>query len=127
MTYAEVSDIESRWHELSSEEQSRAEVLLEDASAYIDSQVDAGSVEPEKLKIVACNLVIRMMSNMDSNASGATQASITAGPYTQSWTWPNQSNFFLTKADRILLGIRKGYIGSIRPMIGGRHDNWHHN
>ena len=37
---------------------------------------------------------------------------------------PN-GDFFLTRLERRLLGITKGYIGSIRPMIGGRHDNWH--
>ena len=126
MAYAEVFDLEYRWHELTEDEQARAEVLLEDASAYIDSLVDADKCNHDVLKIVCCIMVQRAMVATDANALGITQQSMTAGPYTQSWTYSNPSgDFFLTKLEKKLLGISPGYIGSIRPMIGGKHDNWH--
>lgn len=128
MAYAEVSDLEDRWHELSDNEQARAEVLLEDASAYIASLVDPEKCDQNVLKIVCCNMVQRSMVSGAADAFGVTQQSMTAGPYTQSWTYSNPSgDFFLTKLEKKLLGISTGYIGSIRPMIGGKHDNWHHN
>ena len=52
---------------------------------------------------------------------------MTAGPYTQSWTFANPSgDMYLTKMEKRLLGITSGYIGSIRPKVGiigcGCHD-----
>ena len=128
MAYAEVSDLEDRWRELSEAEQARAEVLLEDASAVLDTlvKVTGDEKQAELLKIVCCNMVERVLSNGAIDAMGVSQQSITAGPYTQSWTFSNPNgDFYLTKMERRLLGITKSYIGSIRPMIGGRHVNWH--
>ena len=131
MAYAEVSDLENRWRELTEQEQARAEVLLEDASAVLDSLVDVSAHDchyADVLKIVVCNMVQRSMIAGEADAYGVTQQSMTAGPYTQSWTFSNPSgDFYLTKMERKMLGISRGYIGSIRPMIGGKHDNWHHN
>ena len=127
MAYAEVSDIEDRWRELTGDEQARAEVLIDDASAYIDSLADASKVDAAVLKVVVCNMVQRAMVAGEADSFGVTQQSMTAGPYTQSWTYSNPSgDFFLTKLEKRLLGVSTGYIGSIRPMIGGKHDNWHH-
>ena len=128
MAYAEVSDLEARWRELSEDEQARAEVLLEDASAVLDAlvHVTGECKQADLLKMVCCNMVMRTMTSGEADAFGVTQQAITAGPYTQSWTFSNPNgDFFLTRLERRLLGITKGYIGSIRPMIGGRHDNWH--
>ena len=40
MAYADVSDLESRWRDLSADEEAKAAVLLDDASAMLDSLVD---------------------------------------------------------------------------------------
>ena len=129
MVYADVDDLEARWHELSDVEQERAEVLLSDASAVIDSLVDVDETDEDMLaicKIVVCNMVQRSMTAMANDAYGVTQQSMTAGAYTQSWTFSNPSgDFYLTKMEKKMLGISNGYIGSIRPMIGCKHDNWH--
>jgi len=129
MAYADVSDLEARWRELSTAEQERAEVLLEDASAVLDSLVDVDETDTEQLeicKIVVCNMVQRSMVASEADAYGITQQSMTAGAYTQSVTYSNPSgDFYLTKMEKKMLGITNGYIGSIRPMIGADHDNWH--
>ena len=129
MAYADVSDLEARWRELSNAEQERAEVLLEDASAVLDSLVDVDETDTEQLelcKIVVCAMVQRAMVVGEADAYGVTQQSMTSGPYTHSWTYSNpNANLYLTKAEKKMLGIGGGYIGSIRPMIGGNHDNWH--
>lgn len=130
MAYADVDDLEARWRPLTPEEQERAAVLLDDASAFLD-----GLVEPDRrvcgeadgvLRMVVCNMVQRAMVATSADAFGVSQQSMTAGPYTQSWTYANPSgDFYLTKMERRLLGVGTGYIGSIRPMIGRQHDNWH--
>ena len=127
MAFAEVSDIEARWHPLSSEEQERAEVLLEDASAMLSELVKVDESDEEQadlLKIVSCNMVIRSMSATEHDSFGATNMSMTAGPYQQSFTYSNPTgDMFLTKMEKRLLGITSNFIGYIRPMMAGEHDD----
>lgn len=122
MAYAEVSDIESRWRELSTDKQSRASVLIDDASAMLTALVDVDSDDSEQaqlLKQVCCSMVIRAMSATEADAFGASQMSMTAGPYTQSWNYANPSgDMYLTRLEKRLLGITSGYIGSIPVKIG---------
>jgi hypothetical protein len=127
MAYAEVSDIELRWHELDSDEQSRAAVLIDDASAMLDALVNVDTSDDEQLellKMVCCNVVIRALSATTSDAFGVSNASMTAGAYSQSWTYANPSgDMYLTKLEKRLLGVTNSYIGSIRPMMRGEHDD----
>lgn len=126
MAYAEVSDIELRWHELDSDEQSRAAVLIDDASAMLDALVNVDTSDAEQLellKMVCCNMVIRALSATASDAFGVSNSSMTAGAYSQSWTYANPSgDMYLTKLEKRLLGVTSSYIGSIRPMMRGEHD-----
>lgn len=126
MAYAGVSDIETRWRELSTDEEARATALLDDASAMLTEMVGvdaADGAQLQLLKIVCCNMVIRAMSASEYDAFGASQMSMTAGPYTQQWTYSNPSgDMYLTKMEKRMLGITSSYIGTIRPMIAGEHD-----
>lgn len=119
MAYATASDIEARWRELTADEEGRASVLLDDAAAILDTLAVFDSSDPNvaaNLKSVSCNMVIRAMS---ANDIGLTQGSMTAGPYTQSWTFANPSgDMYLTRMEKRLLGVTQGYIGSIRPKVG---------
>lgn len=121
MAYATVSDIEARWHTLTSSESAKAGTLLDDAAAILDTLAVFDSSDPNvaaNLKIVSCNMVIRAMSS-SADTFGMSQGSMTAGPYTQSWTFANPSgDMYLTKMEKRLLGITQGYIGSIRPKVG---------
>lgn len=127
MGFAEVSDIEARWRELSTSEESRATVLIDDASAMLKKLVDvdvADTRQLELLKIVCCSMVIRAMSATESDSYGASNMSMTAGPYTQSWTYSNPTgDMYLTRQEKRLLGIASSVIGSIRPMMAGDHDD----
>lgn len=60
MAYADVQDLENRWRYLTPEEQGRAAVLLEDASAIIE-QYETDDSDLHLFKIVACNMVKRAM------------------------------------------------------------------
>lgn len=121
MAYATVSDIEARWHTLTPSESAKAATLLDDAAAILDTLAVFDSSDPNvaaNLKIVSCNMVIRAMSS-SADTFGMSQGSMTAGPYTQSWTFANPSgDMYLTKIEKRLLGITQGYIGSIRPKVG---------
>lgn len=125
MAYAEVSDIEARWRELDASEQARASVLIDDASAELARMVDVDEDDADQaylLKVVCCNMVIRAMSASAMDVFGVAQSSITAGPYSQSFSYSNPSgDMYVTKAERKMLGIGTGYIGSIRPMMAGEH------
>lgn len=127
MAYAEVSDIETRWRDLSTDEEARATALIDDASAMLAELVDirnGDEQQEELLKIVCCNMVIRAMSASEFDAFGASQMSMTAGPYMQQFTYANPSgDMYLTKMEKRLLGITSGYIRSIRPMMCGDHDD----
>ena len=125
MAYAEVSDIEARWRELSDDEKSRASVLIDDASAMLSALVDVDAndqQQAELLNTVCCNMVIRAMAQSNMDTFGVSQSAITAGPYTQSFSYSNPSgDMYLTKLEKKLLKVSIGYIGSIRPMMAGDH------
>lgn len=120
--YATVGDIEVRWRTLSATEQTKAAALISDATAIIDSLAgpafECSEDWDEKAKIVCCNMVIRAMSAGESDAFGLSQTSMTAGPYSQSWSYANPSgDMYLTKLEKRMLGVTSGYIGSIEPEI----------
>lgn len=125
MAYATVSDIEARWRALSADEQAQATVLLDDAAAMLSRLVEVDKTDEgqaELLKAVSCSMVIRSMSQTASELFGVSQSSITAGVYSQSTSYANPSgDMYLTRMEKRLLGITSGYIGSIRPKIGGCH------
>lgn len=122
MAFANVSDLESRWRELSSDESTVADALLGDAATMLTKLVDVDSTDTEQaalLKIVSCNMVKRAMSALDSDAFGMTTQSMTAVGFSQSNTFANPSgDMYLTKYERKLLGISNSYISSIAPYIG---------
>lgn len=126
MAFATVSDVEARWRTLSDDEKTRATALLDDASAMLASMMGGSDEVQGKetlLEIVCCNMVIRAMSASMADAFGVSQSSITAGPYTQSFSYANPGgDMYLTKAERRMLGISSGYIGTIEPRIGGTDD-----
>lgn len=127
MAFAEVRDLEARWRKLTDEEAARASILIDDASAMLSTlvTVDGNDTEQaELLEMVCCNMVIRAMSATGMDTFGVSQASITAGPYTQSYSYTNPSgDMYLTKFEKRLLGISTSYIGTIRPMMAGEHDD----
>ena len=127
MAFATVSDIESRWRALTDDEETRADALIDDASAILTCLVDVDPTDTqqaEALTTVCCNMVIRAMSATAGDSFGVAQSSMAAGPYSQSWTYANPSgDMYLTKLERRLLGINGSYIGSIRPMMAGDHDD----
>lgn len=123
MAFAEVSDIETRWRTLDSDEANRAEALINDASAILSGLVavdEDDDIQAELLTMVCCNMVIRVLRAAEAEAYDATQMSVTAGPYTQSWTYSSMSGRLRIERDeKRWLGITSSYIGAIEPAING--------
>lgn len=119
MTYATVQDIQDRLvRTLGSDEQAVCTTLLEDAAVIIDAyNADA---DTDAKKVVSCRMVIRAIGT-GSGADvpiGATQGSMSALGYSQSWTIGTSGavgELYLAKIEKILL--RSGNsIGSYSPV-----------
>ena len=120
MAYADVSDLEVRWRTLTEDEQTRAEALLDDASAMLDAYVTVDETDEKQLnllKIVVCNMVERAMSTGD-DMYGVTQQSMTAVGFSQQFSYANPTgDLYITKAEKRMLKI-SGKIGMARPLYG---------
>ena len=123
MAYATISDIESRiGRDLSTDEQARASVLLDDAANILNALANVDDADPALLTQVNADMVIRTMT-APTDAYGVSNMSMTAGSYSQSWTYANPGgDLYLTKLEKRLLGISSGYIGSIPVKTGGYYD-----
>lgn len=107
MAYASVEDVEARSkHELTDKEKEICDKLLDDAAIVIDAYNKKAS-DDAKL-IVSCNIVNRIIgTSTDDTPMGATQGSLSALGYSQSWTMSNGSvgEIYLTKLDKKILGV----------------------
>ena len=117
MAYATIEDIENRMiRDLTTDEEAVCTNLLEDAAVIIDAyNADA---DTDAKKVVSCRMVIRSIGSTDSDIPiGATQGSMSAMGYSQSWTVSNGSvgELYLTKLDKKLLGVGNR-IGSYSPV-----------
>ena len=118
MAYATVTDVQARMSRtLSTAEQTLCGTMLDDAAVIIDaynSEADAGAK-----KIVSCRMVIRAMGDgTDAGVPlGATQGSMSALGYSQSWTigaGGASGELYIGKLERKLLGAGD-FIGSYSP------------
>lgn len=118
MAYATLDDIIGRiTRTLSQTEETVCTNLLDDVAVLIDAyNVNASS---NAKKIVSCNAVIRAIGNGESDIPvGATQGSMAALGYSQSWTIGSGggvSELYLSKTDKKMLGSGNS-IGSYSPV-----------
>lgn len=130
MAYATVEDLQLRWRPLTPSETERAQALLDDAAAYIETMFRSNGKEIDQedellataLKIVSCSLVKRIMS---SRLDGVSQLSQTAGSFNEQYTFANPSgDMFLTERECKMLGIsqRATKICQLMPRTRGDDD-----
>ena len=120
MAYATVSDVQERMtRTLSETEKSVCAALLEDAGAIIDAyRIDAPATAKS---VVSIRMVIRAIGSGSNDVPvGATQGSMSALGYSQSWTMGGSSGgsvgeLYLGKLDKGLLG-GGNRIGSHSPV-----------
>ena len=118
MAYATVEDVQKRMtRTLSQDEETVCATLLEDAEILIDQECDSDNVAVKG--IVSCRMVIRAIGDGSDMTVpvGATQGSMSALGYAQSWTINSGSvgELYLSKADRRMLGM-SNTIGSYSPV-----------
>lgn len=120
MAYATIDDVTGRMtRSLSTSETTVATNLLDDVAVLIDAFNANASANAKK--IVSCNAVIRAIGTGDSDIPiGATQGSMAALGYSQSWTigsGGSTSELYLSRTDKKLLGAGNS-IGSYSPLQG---------
>ena len=125
--YATLEDLQSRWRQLSADEQQRATTLLSDAAVKIalackqsGVAIDAADgLHSEALKSINCEMVKRaMMSPIDMPP--VSSFAQTAGSYSESQTYVNPTgDLYMTLGEKKMLGIGTQKMGSIPPIIGG--------
>lgn len=119
MAYATVADVQARMtRQMSEAEQTACASLLNDAAVIIDSYTTTASADAKNL--VSCRMVIRAIGDGQSLGVpvGATQGSMSALGYAQSWTIGSgggSGEIYVSKMDKKLLGVGNA-IGSYSPV-----------
>jgi hypothetical protein len=133
MAYADVEQLAARWRPLTDQaEVDMAEILLEDASVQIRSEVPDLKVRIEggdsdllaAVIRVECAMVKRAM-NAGDEGFGVTSTQETQGPFSRTFQYSNpMGDLYLTKAERRLLtkgGAQRAFSidqsGGDRPYI----------
>lgn len=118
MAYATISDIQDRsTRTYSPDELKVCQTLLDDVAILIDNFNKDASADAKK--VVSCRVVIRAMGSGGDNGVpiGATQGSMSALGYSQSWTMGASGasgELYLSKTEKQLLG-GGNRIGSYSP------------
>lgn len=118
MAYATLSDVQSRMtRTLSQTEQAVVTTLLDDAAVIIDAYKESAAANAKK--IVSCRMVARAIGSGDSDIPmGATQGSMSAMGYSQSWSMATGSTvgeLYISSAEKKILG-GGNLIGSHSPV-----------
>ena len=119
MSYATSSDVQSRMtRTMSNEELTVCEVMLEDAAIMIDAY--NSKVSDEVKALISCRMVVRAIGDSSAAAGipiGASQGSMSALGYSQSWTMGSGSTgeLYISKAEKKLLRAGNN-IGSYSPV-----------
>lgn len=130
-TFATVDDLKARWSGLSltDDEVEKTQTLLADASAHIrvrckQAGVDIASFDEDmknEAKRITCAVVRRIMDGLDDLPSLSSMQE-TTGPYSATYNFTyNTNDLYLTKEEKVVLGIRRFRMGYILPMMGGRN------
>ena len=117
--YATVSDVKARTtRSFTAAEENVMTALLGDAGILIDNCNAAAPADAKRA--VSCRMVLRAMGDGDGTGIpiGATQGTVTAGPYSQTWTVGSGSagELYLSKADRTMLGAGDR-MGAVNPLL----------
>lgn len=120
MAYACIKDVQARMTRVMSEsEEKTAKTMLDDAAVIIDSY--GSTAESDVKRIVSARMVVRALGDGDTAGIpvGATQGSMSALGYSQSWTIGSgggAGDLYLSKAERRMLGLSGSKIGSYSPV-----------
>lgn len=117
MAYATVEQVAEGFRALTASETSVCTALLDRAAIIID--VYNANASADAKMVVSCSMVTRAIAAGSASVPmGATQGTMTAGPYTQSWTMSNGSTgeLYLSRLEKKLLGVSNS-IGCSNPFM----------
>ena len=117
MAYATYEDVEKGFRSLDEDECIMATALLDEAAVIIDAYHSSASDAAKK--VVSCRMVRRAIGDADTSSFplGATQGTMSAGGYSQSWTLSSGSSgeLYISRQDKKILGVSNS-IGSYSPV-----------
>lgn len=114
--YATVQDVAAGFRPLSASEQTIASQLLIEAAIIIDAYNTNASADAKN--VVSCRMVRRSIGSSGDVPIGASQGSMSALGYSQSWTMGatgSTGELYLNRMDKKLLGAGNA-IGSYSPI-----------
>lgn len=115
-TYATVQDVAAGFRPLTASEQAIASRLLVESAIIIDAYNANASADAKN--IVSCRMVRRSIGTSGDVPIGASQGSMSALGYSQSWTMGatgSMGELYLNRMDKKLLGAGNT-IGSYSPI-----------
>ena len=115
-TYATVQDVAEGFRPLTASEQTIASQLLVEAAIIIDAYNSLASADAKN--VVSCRMVRRSIGSSGDVPIGASQGSMSALGYSQSWTMGatgSTGELYLNRMDKKLLGASNS-IGSYSPI-----------
>lgn len=116
--YATVQDVQGRMNtQMTTTQQTICANLLDDAAVMIDAVALNASAEAKK--VVSCRMVVRALTTDSDVPVGATQGSMSALGYSQSWTVGSSGSvgeLYLSAQDKKTLGVGNA-IGASDPLI----------
>lgn len=116
MAYATIDEVQARMtRQMTETEEVVCQNLLDDAAVIIDAYND--DAEADAKMVVSCRMVIRALGDGANGIPiGATQGSMSALGYTQSWTTGTGTagELYLGKLEKKLLGMGEN-IGTYSP------------
>ena len=117
MAYASIEQLEEGFRPLKDEEKDRAKALLEEAKVIIDAYNSTAKDEAKAL--ASCLMVRRVLGDGNDYQVpiGATQGTVSALGYSQTWTMGNggTGELYIGKLEKRLLGLNNK-IGSYSPL-----------
>lgn len=128
MAYADIISVQARMiNQMTEAEKSVCSILLEDAAVMIDAVSPKANLCAKEM--VSCRMVARALTSARAAGQadmpiGASQGSMAALGYSQSWTLGSSGSIgelYLSKADKQALGVGNS-IGSYSPtqeLVGG--------
>ena len=115
-TYATVQDVAAGFRPLTASEETIASRLLVESAIIIDAYNANASADAKN--IVSCRMVRRSIGSSGDVPIGASQGSMSALGYSQSWTMGatgSPGELYLNRMDKKLLGAGNA-IGSYSPI-----------
>lgn len=123
MAYATAEQVMAGFRTLTDEDLTKCNALLDEAGIMID--VVASDATADAKRVVSCRMVRRAMGDSSTMQApmGATQGSVSALGYAQSWTISNGSagELYIGKSERMLLGLGNK-IGCSNPFMEDEDD-----